>query len=364
MATSRGYLLIADLSGYTAYLTSTEFEHANGVMVALLEVLVARLGDPLRLWRLEGDAVLAYSVDPNFPSGETFLTICEDLYNAFRERRQDIRANSTCECRACAQVPNLDLKLIVHHGQFSELRVGPLRDISGPDAILVHRMPKTGVAKATGIKSYALLSQAAFVAMGTPAGLVPYAETLEHFGEVEMHAYDLDAAWKRVQAARTRVRVSEAESLYTHRFTLAVPPPVAWELLVSPRTKRLWMNLISIDLTSNTERPGPGSRYHCVHAVGEFTGWSVDWEPFDYHSNRYLNAFHPHLSHYETYTLTATTTGTEVCYTMGRMFDPERPEAGPFPEADAELSAAYQGLLGPMFDGLAETTASDPGRYA
>jgi hypothetical protein len=95
-------MLIADLSGYTAYLTSTELDHANGVIKALLEVLVSRLGDPIHLWRLEGDAVLAYTTDPNFPDGNTFLTICEDMFNGFRERRLDIHANSTCDCRACA----------------------------------------------------------------------------------------------------------------------------------------------------------------------------------------------------------------------------------------------------------------------
>ena len=156
MALQRGYLLIADLSGYTAYLTSTELDHANGVIAALLEVLVSRLGSPMHLWRLEGDAVLAYTTDPSFPSGETFLTICEDLYAAFKERQLDIHASSTCECRACAQVPELDLKIFVHHGQFEEMSIGSMRDISGPDAIVVHRMTKSKVREATGIESCAI----------------------------------------------------------------------------------------------------------------------------------------------------------------------------------------------------------------
>ena len=61
MAGHTGYMLIADISGYTAYLTSTEMDHATPIIASLLEAMVDRLGDPLHLWRMEGDAVLAYT---------------------------------------------------------------------------------------------------------------------------------------------------------------------------------------------------------------------------------------------------------------------------------------------------------------
>ena len=200
MASHTGYLLIADISGYTAYLTSTEMDHATPVIASLLEAMIERLGDPLHLWRTEGDAVLAYTTDQTFPDGDTFLTICEDLYNTFAVRRQDIEANTTCECRACAQLPALDLKILVHHGPFDDMNIGPMRDISGPDVILVHFMTKTDVREATGIKTYALLSQAAYEAVGTPTGTVPYSTSFEHFGTVDMQVYDLGAAWERIRA--------------------------------------------------------------------------------------------------------------------------------------------------------------------
>jgi hypothetical protein len=102
-----------------------------------------------------------------------------------------------------------------------------------------------------------------------------------------------------------------------------------------------------------------------VHAIGEFTSWIADWEPFRYHTNRYLNVLHPHLSHYETYELTTTTDGTtDVRYTMGCMFDPEKPDAGPYPDADAELREAYKAVLTPMWDELSKNVAEDPARYA
>lgn len=59
--------------------------------------------------------------------------------------RQTIIANTSCLCQACAKVGSLDLKIIAHHGKFDEMQVGPIKDISGADVILVHRMTKTDV---------------------------------------------------------------------------------------------------------------------------------------------------------------------------------------------------------------------------
>ena len=122
MTTHTGYLLIADISGYTQFLTSSEQEHANPILQSLLSSMVEQVGEPLHFWKLDGDAVLAYSTQQDFPSGETFLTICENLYNAFSSRRQNIIANTTCPCQACANVAMLDLKIMAHHGGATRCR--------------------------------------------------------------------------------------------------------------------------------------------------------------------------------------------------------------------------------------------------
>ncbi|MFP6707267.1 MAG: DUF2652 domain-containing protein [Alphaproteobacteria bacterium] len=181
MTTHTGYLLIADISGYTQFLTSSEQAHANPILQSLLTSLLEQVGEPLHFWKMEGDAVLAYSTQQEFPSGETFLTICENLYNAFTNRRQYIIANTTCPCQACANVGSLDLKIMAHHGAFDEMQVGPVKDISGADVILVYRMAKTDVGETTGVRSYAL---------------VPFSQPFEHLGEVSMQVYDLVEAWK------------------------------------------------------------------------------------------------------------------------------------------------------------------------
>ncbi len=322
MTIHTGYMLIADISGYTAFLTSSEQDHANPILHSLLTSLVEQVGDPLHFWRMDGDAVLAYSTDQEFPSGETFLTICENLYNAFATRRRDITANTTCPCRACANVENLDLKIMAHHGSFEEMKFGPMTDISGSDVILVHRMSKTDVKAATGIRSYALFSEAAVKAMNIDAALTNYSQEIEHFGDVAMKVYDLGAAWEAFRAKRERFFLEEADGVWTYRHHFDLPIAIVWEALTAPELKQRWMvgmKAVTVDLPD--DRIGAGSGYHCAHEAADFLYWVTDWEPFDYFSPRINDPAREGISMPETYHLTTTETGTELRYTMGRAHD-------------------------------------------
>ncbi|CUH43973.1 DUF2652 domain-containing protein [Ruegeria atlantica] len=317
-STHTGYLLIADITGYTQFLTSSEMDHANPILQSLLGVLLEQIGDPLSFWKTEGDAVLAYSKRQDFPSGETFLTICENLYNAFTLRRQHIISNTTCPCQACANVNKLDLKIIAHHGRFDEMRLGSTKDISGPDVILVHRMTKTEVNEHTGIRSYALFSEAAAQAMNISEIMKPFSQDFDHFGEVRMKVYDLAKSWETLRANREREFLREEDGVWTMRYHFDAPIGVVWEALVAPEQKLKWMNSVSdIRMENPLGRLGPGSGYHCAHAMAEFFYRVTDWEPFEYFSTRILDPARPVVSFPETYHLTETGTGTELRYTMG-----------------------------------------------
>lgn len=349
MTTHTGYMLVADISGYTAYLTSSEQDHAAPIIRSLLTALVEQIGEPLHLWGMEGDAVLAYTTDQRFPSGEAFLAICENFYNTFAMRRQNIIANTTCDCQACANVGELDLKIMAHHGSFEQIQVGPMTSISGADVVLVHRMAKTDVKAATGIHSYALFSDAAAKAMNIDAALVPYSQPLEHFGEVGMQVYDLAKAWDNFRARAERHFLDEADGIYTYRRQLSVAPQVAWEGLVAPELKRRWMHMLSVDVERPDGRIGPGSGYHCVHDAMEFRYWVTDWEPFDYFSTRMSDPLHEGLTLRETYQLTPTETGTEVRYTLGPAFDADGTRHQP---EEAEVIAFLEAFWPQAFDEL------------
>lgn len=319
MATHSGYLLIADISGYTEFLTTSEQDHANPILQSLLSSLVEQVGEPLHFWKMDGDAVLAYSTQREFPSGETFLTICENLYNAFANRRQNIIANTTCPCRACANVHMLDLKILAHHGEFNEMQIGPIKDISGADVILVHRMAKTNVSEATGIRSYALFSDAAVTAMRIEAALTPFSQPIEHFGEVSMQVYDLAKAWSTFRAGRERFFLDEEDGVWTYRRHLNMPLRTAWEALTAPDLKQSWMvdmKAVTVD-NQDAGRIGVGSDYHCAHELADFYYSITDWEPFDYFSTRFNDPAREGVVWPETYPFVENENGTEFRFTMG-----------------------------------------------
>ena len=57
--TDHGYLILADVSGFTAFVTTTELEHGSEIIAALLDEVVGHLSPPLEIQEIEGDAVFA-----------------------------------------------------------------------------------------------------------------------------------------------------------------------------------------------------------------------------------------------------------------------------------------------------------------
>lgn len=121
--------------------------------------------------------------------------------------------------------------------------------------------------------------------------------------------------------------------------------------------------MIEVTVHSEHGRPGPGARYHCVHAMGEFTSWVADWEPFRYLSNQFVVFFDARLRHHETYELTEVEGGCELRYSCGHVYDPEHPEVR-LPDADVRLLELYVPGLDHWYTALAEGVARDPGQYS
>src|ERR1043165_6477011 len=116
--TQNGYLVLADISGYTAYLAGVELDHAHGILSDLLQIIVERFGALLTISKLEGDAVFAYAPEAKLPRGELLLELLESTYVAFRDRQAAIKRRTTCQCNACRRIPDLDLKLLAHYGDY------------------------------------------------------------------------------------------------------------------------------------------------------------------------------------------------------------------------------------------------------
>jgi hypothetical protein len=197
-----GYLVLADISGYTGFQAKTELDHAQLAISYLLETIVEQLGSVLTIVELEGDAVFAYIEDSRRPNDATLLGLLDQTYHAFRDKSLSLHKDTTCKCRACEALPMLDLKFMVHHGEFIVQQLAGRQSLFGTDITLVHRLMKNKVSESTGWSGYALFTRQGIEnCKGDKSVFVQRWEAYEHLGEVEIYVANLDARYASKKAA-------------------------------------------------------------------------------------------------------------------------------------------------------------------
>jgi hypothetical protein len=285
--TQHGYLVIADISGFTSYLAKVELEHAHEILTSLLESIVKEFKTLLTISKLEGDAVFAYAPEENTPGGERILEVIENTYVAFRQQRETSRRNTTCTCKACQSIPSLDLKFFVHHGDFIVQEVSGIRELVGSDVNLIHRLMKNHITENTGWTAYILFTSQALEHMQVqPEGLHQQLESYEHLGDIQVLCLDLHERYKAILEAK-RVIVLPEEAEFYNTFDFEFPPPVIWHWLTNIEKKTLVGEGVMV--FTATSRPGGrngvGASNHCAHGrklKGSLIESILDWRPFDY----------------------------------------------------------------------------------
>ncbi len=316
----KGYFVLADITGYTAFLTGSELDHAQDILKSLFETLHEQIKPPLAISNYQGDAILSYAPEAGALQGQTLLELVENIYFAFTRKRENIRHSTTCTCRACSNIPNLDLKLFVHFGEYVLQDMPGRQELSGPDVIVAHRMMKNQVKEKTGVKAYALLTDAAIQKLGLAGMCVQmqaHSETYEHIGEVPMWVYDLKAAWDR-ERERNPVLVKPETAWVKVEHDFPLPPALIWDYLNKPELRTRWMNAEGFYTTNmNKGRVEVGSVNHCAHGNGAETLLAVlDWHPFDYLTEDSGMPMHAHIV-ITTY-LQATPEGTRVTWAVDK----------------------------------------------
>ena len=192
--TEEGVLVLADISGFTAFVTATELEHGPPIIAELLEEVMRQLSPPLEVQEVEGDAVFALGPDRVLVPPVMLLDVLDNAFTAFRDRQRELQADESCSCKACRNVSSLDLKIVAHHGRFLRQMVGGRGQVAGVDVILAHQLLKNRLARG---RAYLLLTDAALRWVGVDpirAGLVAHTERYEHLGDVRCFVRDLDRA--------------------------------------------------------------------------------------------------------------------------------------------------------------------------
>jgi hypothetical protein len=231
-----GVLLLADISGYTDYVVGSPLEYAEDVVSDVTGTVVERLDPVINVNKVEGDAAFGYALDGELDA-TMLLDAVEECYFAFRGRLRGIEHAVSCTCPACTKVTDLDLKFVVHHGEFVRRASPRGEELTGNDVIVVHRLLKHGVTAALGLRAYALFTEACVEALGLdPASLELRRHVERHpdVGEVVGYVSDPEARWKNEQGRR-RISVSEEEAAFRVEVTVPGSAELTWELLTSPQ---------------------------------------------------------------------------------------------------------------------------------
>jgi class 3 adenylate cyclase len=203
---AHGTLLLADISGYTGFLQGVTDAHralivdvdappaAYAMVASLLDGIVGAIVPPFHLVKFEGDAVFAVATDASpAPRGAALLACLRACHAAFKSHLGTAHEEWTCVCDSCIRINDLDLKFVLHHGEYVVQRVGLQEELLGPDVNVVHRLLKNHVTDLIGRRPYALFTDAAMTGLGIAEdGMVPAIESYDRIPPVAIHVLPLD----------------------------------------------------------------------------------------------------------------------------------------------------------------------------
>ena len=190
------YLLLADISGFTAFLASVEQAHGVDfdtgipagfeVLGALLGAVVEGVEPDFAVAKLEGDAVFAVAPAGSLDArGDETLARLRTIYAAFLERREERARNARDHvCVACPVVATLDLKMVLHRGRVVRQTIGSQVELLGPAVNIVHRLLKNNVYARIGYRPYLLMTDAAGTGLHLAESGVEHSESYADVGDV------------------------------------------------------------------------------------------------------------------------------------------------------------------------------------
>ena len=202
-----GFLLIADISGYTEFIKlhnlakkpvfgaalAKNFEsHASAIVADLLETVIDVVEPSLRLNKLEGDAAFFFSSGKvGSTSGDGIIDVMARANEAFNKKLSDLAFVQACGCEPCTQSKNLRLKICAHKGNFSLNTIRNFEELSGEDVILTHRMLKNDIDSS----EYWLVTDAFYKTLDTKnkKKFIRITQNLESFDKVKLNFLELSS---------------------------------------------------------------------------------------------------------------------------------------------------------------------------
>jgi len=209
-------LIIADISGYTRYMTANAktLSHSQAIITELIKSIINQIELPLEVAKLEGDAVFLFcrKQNPAKPWPEAKQMIGKNLlmlFQMFSQKINELSRSTHCHCNACTSIGSLRLKLVVHSGEALFHRVFNFLELAGVDVIVVHRLLKNSVEAS----QYLLLTEAARQDLEFPEQihLSRGSESYEDLGRIDTMVF--------IPGGQPAIAAAAPTSSFTSRFS-------------------------------------------------------------------------------------------------------------------------------------------------
>ncbi|MFX0556495.1 DUF2652 domain-containing protein [Maribacter sp. CXY002] len=155
MKTSPTLICIPDISGFTEFMSETNFELSSKVIPTLLNNIIYSNEIGLKVSEIEGDAVLFFKTG-EMPPLNQLIDQCVFFYNEFYKQLNLLREKHKDDEESVLIPEVLGLKIILHYGEEVALtKVGNRIKLFGEDLIIAHRLLKNDIR----MEEYLLLSE-------------------------------------------------------------------------------------------------------------------------------------------------------------------------------------------------------------
>lgn len=258
---AEGTFVLADISGYTSFLTGVAIEHAKEITSDLFKAILKANQGRWKVANVEGDCIFFYREGRESP--DALLSHVKLLHERFCDRVIDIALASSCSCGACSRTNRLTMKFVAHTGEFETQEIGGRKELIGVDIVVAHRLLKNSVP----LEEYLLLSKQCGdrideVELPVSEGRDEY----EAVGLVEYTYLDMEPLRKAIEE-RNRFFIGPEEARLELTLDIDAAPDVVWHAM-KDREKRLkWQGHTDI-----VDLPGPrgsvGTVHRCIRANG------------------------------------------------------------------------------------------------
>jgi hypothetical protein len=261
MAT-KGTFILADIGGYTTFLTGVGIAHGKEITSHLLNGMIKTNKRRWKVGNVVGDCLFFYEAGHQTP--DTIFPHLRAVYERFREAAVDITARSSCPCGACSRTGELSLKFVVHTGEFETQDIGGRKELIGPDVVVAHRLLKNSVP----VKEYVIFTGAASLESPVPGLACAIGrDEYDDVGAIEYTFADLNPVRSQFEASRA-FYVEEQKARLIVTIVVNAAPQVVWNAMMSMEARRQWeATIVEMEHISGNQG-GVGEVHRCLHDDG------------------------------------------------------------------------------------------------